>query len=59
MRTLDDAIEDCKAKLGVMDFLCHVVHVVKGLCYTVKWLDLICMFTDFVSDVIVGAVKRS
>ncbi|KAL0271510.1 UNVERIFIED_CONTAM: hypothetical protein PYX00_008582 [Menopon gallinae] len=58
MKTLDDAIEDCKAKMGIMGFLCHVVHVVKALCYTVKFLDLICLFTEFVSDAIVGLVKR-
>lgn len=48
-----------QAKMGIMDFLCHVVHVVKALCYTVKFLDLICLFTEFVSDAVIGAVKRS
>lgn len=39
MNVFDDAIVDCKAKLGsVLGWMCSVAYVASALCYTVKFL---------------------
>lgn len=39
MNVFDDAIVDCKAKLGsVFGWMCSVAYVASALCYTVKFL---------------------
>ncbi|XP_076284740.1 uncharacterized protein LOC143211164 [Lasioglossum baleicum] len=55
----EGAVADCKAKLGpFFGLVCNVTYVVSTLCYIVKPLDFICMLVSYVSDAVVGAVKR-
>ncbi|XP_076648285.1 uncharacterized protein LOC143356460 [Halictus rubicundus] len=55
----DGAVADCKAKLGpFLGVVCNITYVVSTLCYIVKPLDFICMLVSYVSDAVVGAVKR-
>lgn len=58
-RVFQNAIDDCRDKLGSFQFLCNIAYFVKLICYALKFLDLICMALDFISDSIVGVVKRS
>ncbi|XP_065088045.1 DC-STAMP domain-containing protein 2-like [Ochlerotatus camptorhynchus] len=57
-RALESAVEDCKRKLGPMEFLCEVTHVAKVVCYSVKVMDYICELIDFASDNIVEAIEQ-
>ncbi|XP_043264952.1 DC-STAMP domain-containing protein 2-like [Colletes gigas] len=55
----DGAVADCKAKLGpIMGAVCNVTYVVSALCYVVKPLDFICMLVSYISDAVVGAVRK-
>lgn len=58
-KVFENAIDDCREKLGYFEIFCNVTYVVKLICYSLKFLDLICMALDFISDSIIGAVKRS
>ncbi|XP_062549952.1 DC-STAMP domain-containing protein 2 isoform X2 [Armigeres subalbatus] len=58
IRALESAVEDCKQKLGPMDFMCEVTHVAKVVCYSVKVVDLICELIDFASSYIVDEIER-
>lgn len=42
-----------------MDALCNITYLVKVLCYSVKFIDYVCMLLDFISDAIIGTVERS
>ncbi|XP_018570719.1 DC-STAMP domain-containing protein 2-like [Anoplophora glabripennis] len=58
-RVFENAIADCSAKLGpLFSWLCSIAYIVQSVCYLVKFLDLICMIVDFISDSIVGVVIR-
>lgn len=58
IRSLESAVEDCKQKLGVVDFMCEVTHVAKVVCYSVKVVDYMCELIDFVSDQIVETIEK-
>lgn len=55
----EDAKEDCRRKLGNVDFMCEVTTLVEAVCYTVKFMDFMCELIDFLSDSAVGFVKES
>ncbi|KAJ8924160.1 hypothetical protein NQ315_006944 [Exocentrus adspersus] len=58
-RVFENAIVDCNAKLGpLFNWLCNLAYIVQSVCYLVKFLDLICMIVDFISDSVVGVVIR-
>jgi hypothetical protein len=42
-----------------MDFLCSVADVAGVICYSVKFLDVICVLVSFVSDSIIGRIEDS
>lgn len=42
-----------------MDALCNITYLVKVLCYSVKFIDYVCMLLDFISDAIIGTVEKS
>lgn len=48
-----------RAKLGPLEILCNITYLVQAICYSVKFLDYVCDLVDFVSDAIVGVVKKS
>lgn len=59
-KVFEGAVTDCRAKLGPMfEKVCNLTYLVKTLCYAVKPLDFICMLVSFVTDVVVGAVRKS
>lgn len=59
-RVFENAIADCNAKLGpLFNWLCSLTYIVQSVCYLVKFLDLICIIVDFISDSVVGVVIRS
>lgn len=45
--------------MGTFSFLCSIAYIGQVLCYTVKFLDYICMILEFISDSIIGTVKHS
>lgn len=45
--------------MGVLESMCNITYIAQGFCYSFKFLDYICVLIDFVSDAIVGKVKRS
>lgn len=49
----------CSEKLGPLAALCDVSYVLEAVCYSVKFLDYVCELIDFVTDAIVGVVKKS
>lgn len=53
------ALSDCREKMGKLKFLCNVTKIMHGLCYSVKFIDVICIIIDFISDKIVHAVEES
>lgn len=55
----DKALSDCTEKMGQLKFLCNVTKIMHGLCYSVKFIDVICILVDFVSDKIVETVTES
>ncbi|XP_073990974.1 uncharacterized protein isoform X2 [Rhodnius prolixus] len=58
-KVFDEAVVDCKAKLGpLFNWMCSVAYMVSSVCYTVKFLDYICALFEFVSDEIVSKVKK-
>ncbi|KAK9505278.1 hypothetical protein O3M35_009368 [Rhynocoris fuscipes] len=58
-KVFDDAVIDCKAKLGpLFDWMCSATYMVKAVCYTVKVLDFICEVIEFVGDEVVMKVKK-
>ncbi|XP_058794429.1 DC-STAMP domain-containing protein 2-like [Phymastichus coffea] len=57
--SLDEAVADCQDKLGdYLNKICDVTYLANTVCYTLKPLDLVCVLSDFVSDAIVGVVRR-
>lgn len=54
--TFEVAIDDCRIKLGWFEPLCNITYLAKTICYSVKFLDYMCVLVDFVSDSIVGVV---
>ncbi|XP_063977783.1 uncharacterized protein LOC135162827 isoform X1 [Diachasmimorpha longicaudata] len=58
-KVFDGAVADCFAKLGpLFGGVCNLAYVVGTLCYIVKPLDFICILVSFVSDAIVGAIRK-
>lgn len=55
----DKALSDCRENMGKLEFLCNVTKIMHGLCYSVKFIDVICILVDFVSDKIVKTVSES
>lgn len=41
---------DCQKKLGFTEILCEITRLVEGLCYSVKFIDYICDFVEYISD---------
>ncbi|XP_062705075.1 DC-STAMP domain-containing protein 2-like [Aedes albopictus] len=58
IRSLESAVEDCRQRLGVVDFMCEVTHVAKVVCYSVKVVDYMCELIDFASDQIVETIEK-
>lgn len=59
-KAFDDAVDDCKAKLGsFFGGACNLTYVVGAICYIVKPLDFICELVSFISDAIVNVVRKS
>ncbi|XP_037939558.1 DC-STAMP domain-containing protein 2-like [Teleopsis dalmanni] len=56
IKIADDAMADCRDKLGVLDTLCNFTELFRMLCYTVKVIDVICVFVDFFSDQIINSI---
>jgi hypothetical protein len=57
---IDDAVADCNAKLGpLFNKLCSITYVASIVCYFAKIFDLICPFMNFISDNVIGDVKKS
>lgn len=52
------AMDDCRLKLGWFEPLCNVTYLAKTICYSVKFIDYICVLLDFVSDSIVIVVRE-
>ncbi|XP_048516014.1 DC-STAMP domain-containing protein 2-like [Athalia rosae] len=58
-KVFDGAVADCKASLGpLFGGVCNLAYVVGLLCWVVKPFDFICMLVSFVTDSIVGVVKK-
>ncbi|XP_021923470.1 DC-STAMP domain-containing protein 2-like isoform X2 [Zootermopsis nevadensis] len=59
MRVFHDAVADCKANLGpVFRWLCVIAYIPSKVCYSVKILDFICVFVDFINENVVQVVKN-
>ncbi|XP_055913918.1 DC-STAMP domain-containing protein 2 [Eupeodes corollae] len=58
IKIADDAMTDCKEQMGILDDLCNVTEIFRGLCYSVKFIDVICELMDFVSDSIIATVTE-
>jgi hypothetical protein len=58
-RMFDEAVKDCRSKLGAAEALCDVTYLVKTFCYTVKFIDYICQITDLVSKAVVEKINDS
>ncbi|KAK6632545.1 hypothetical protein RUM43_013313 [Polyplax serrata] len=55
LRGFEDAVKECKAKMFVMDSMCHIVHVFRFLCHAVKGLDFMLRCNDGIAyDLIVS-----
>lgn len=59
-RVFEDAVVDCKAKLGpFFGNACSITYVVGTICLSLKPLDLICIMVADISDAIVEEVRTS
>ncbi|XP_055844080.1 DC-STAMP domain-containing protein 2 [Episyrphus balteatus] len=58
IKIADDAMTDCKEQMGILEDLCNVTEISRALCYSVKFIDVICELVDFVSDSIVATVTE-
>uniref|UniRef100_W8BV95 DC-STAMP domain-containing protein 2 n=2 Tax=Ceratitis capitata TaxID=7213 RepID=W8BV95_CERCA len=58
MKIADDAMKDCREKLGYFQGLCHATHLFSMLCYTVKVIDLVCVMVVFFDDSVLGTIME-
>ncbi|XP_039963970.1 DC-STAMP domain-containing protein 2 [Bactrocera tryoni] len=56
MKIADDAMADCREKLGLFQGLCNATHIFTMLCYTVKVVDVICVMVVFFDDSVLGTI---
>ncbi|XP_014092757.2 DC-STAMP domain-containing protein 2 [Bactrocera oleae] len=56
MKIADDAMADCREKLGLFQGLCHATHIFTTLCYTVKVVDVICVMVVFFDDTVLATI---
>jgi len=41
------------------DWMCSISYVISNVCYTVKFLDSLCEFFEFINESIFGAIQNS
>ncbi|KAE9542621.1 hypothetical protein AGLY_002532, partial [Aphis glycines] len=59
-RMFDDALEECKVTVSpTFDWMCSISYVISNVCYTVKFLDSLCEFFEFINESIFGAIQNS
>ncbi|KAL4097578.1 hypothetical protein QTP88_022329 [Uroleucon formosanum] len=59
-KMFDNALEECKVTVSpTFDFMCSISYVISNVCYTVKFLDSLCEFFEFINESIFGAIHNS
>ncbi|XP_050421370.1 DC-STAMP domain-containing protein 2-like [Adelges cooleyi] len=59
-RVFDNALEDCKITVpSSLSWMCSISYVISHVCYTVKFLDSLCEFFEFINESIFGAIRAS
>uniref|UniRef100_A0A8D8ZG97 Uncharacterized protein n=1 Tax=Cacopsylla melanoneura TaxID=428564 RepID=A0A8D8ZG97_9HEMI len=49
MKVLSEASDDCKVQVFTsIQWMCDLSYVGAPLCFTVKWIDYLCAFVDWV-----------
>ncbi|XP_060852767.1 DC-STAMP domain-containing protein 2-like [Rhopalosiphum padi] len=59
-KMFDNALDECKVTVSpTFDWMCSISYVISNVCYTVKFLDSLCEFFEFINESIFGAIQNS
>ncbi|VVC30076.1 Dendritic cell-specific transmembrane protein-like [Cinara cedri] len=59
-KMFDSALDECKATVSpAFGWMCSVSYVLSHVCYSVKFLDSLCDFFEFINESIFGAIENS
>ncbi|XP_050526772.1 DC-STAMP domain-containing protein 2-like [Daktulosphaira vitifoliae] len=59
-KVFDNALEDCKVSVpSAFNWMCSISFVISHVCYSVKFLDSLCEFFEFINESIFGAIRAS
>ncbi len=53
----DQAIEDCKVEMGIMDWMCSIVTVIQYLCNVARIVDLLCWLPSLIKEWVFNPIK--
>ncbi|GFQ83075.1 DC-STAMP domain-containing protein 2 [Trichonephila clavata] len=57
-KAFDEAIEDCRAKMGIFKFLCYIVSAIKYVCEIARIVDLLCIISKAIKTGIIDPLKE-